>query len=103
MELRDVPEPVAGDGEVLIRVRAAGLNRIDYKVRQGAMRLVHRLALPQVAGSELSGVVEGVGAGVTRFAVGDRVFAGWTRRSWAPAPPPTPPSTRRWRGRCRSP
>ncbi|MFF1641445.1 NADP-dependent oxidoreductase [Streptomyces sp. NPDC058246] len=75
MELRDVPEPVAGDGEVLIRVRAAGLNPIDYKVRQGAMRLVHRLTLPQVAGSELSGVVEGVGDGVTRFAVGDRVFA----------------------------
>jgi NADPH:quinone reductase-like Zn-dependent oxidoreductase len=75
MELRDVPEPVAGDGEVLVRVGAAGLNPIDYKVRQGAMRMVQRLDLPQVAGSELAGVVEGVGAGVTRFAVGDRVFA----------------------------
>jgi NADPH:quinone reductase-like Zn-dependent oxidoreductase len=75
MELRDVPEPVAGDGEVLVRVRAAGLNPIDYKVRQGAMRMVHRLDLPQVAGSELAGVVEAVGAGVIRFAVGDRVFA----------------------------
>jgi len=75
MELRDVPEPTPGDGEVLVRVRAAGLNPIDYKVRQGAMRLVQRLDLPQVAGSELSGEVEAVGAGVTRFAVGDRVFA----------------------------
>ncbi|TKA13310.1 NADP-dependent oxidoreductase [Actinacidiphila oryziradicis] len=75
MEVRDVPEPVARDGEVLIRVRAAGLNPIDYKIREGKMRLVNRLDLPQVAGSELSGVVEGVGAGVTRFAVGDRVFA----------------------------
>jgi alcohol dehydrogenase len=74
MELRDVPVPTAGKGEVLIRVRAAGLNPVDYKVRQGAMRMVHRLDLPQVAGSELAGVVEGVGAGVTRFAVGDRVF-----------------------------
>ncbi|MFC1436715.1 NADP-dependent oxidoreductase [Streptacidiphilus sp. N1-10] len=75
MEMRDVPEPTAGRGEVLIRVHAAGLNPIDYKVRQGAMRLVHRLDLPQVAGSELSGVVAAVGTGVTRFAVGDRVFA----------------------------
>jgi alcohol dehydrogenase len=75
MELREVPEPVAGDGEVLVRVRAAGLNPIDYKVRQGAMRMVHRLDLPQVAGSELAGVVEAVGVGVSRFAVGDRVFA----------------------------
>src|SRR6266700_2130589 len=75
MELREVPEPVAGDSEVLVRVRAAGLNPIDYKVRQGAMRMVHRLDLPQVAGSELAGVVEAVGVGVSRFAIGDRVFA----------------------------
>ena len=75
MELRDVPEPEAAEGEVLIRVRAAGLNPVDYKIRQGKLRMVTRLDLPQVAGSELSGVVEAVGTGVTRFAVGDRVFA----------------------------
>ena len=75
MELREVPEPTAGDGEVLIRVRAAGLNPVDYKTRDGAMRLVMHYDLPVVMGNELAGVVEGVGAGVTRFAVGDRVFA----------------------------
>ena len=75
MELRDVPEPPAGNGEVLIRVRAAGLNPVDYGIRQGKLRLVTRFDLPQVAGSELSGVVEAVGAGVTRFTAGDRVFA----------------------------
>jgi alcohol dehydrogenase len=75
MELRDVPEPTAGDGEVLIAVRAAGLNPVDYKVRQGKLRLVTRLDLPRVAGSELSGVVEGVGGGVSRLRAGDRVFA----------------------------
>ena len=75
MELREVPEPTAGDGEVLIRVRAAGLNPVDYKTRDGAVRLVMRYELPVVMGNELAGVVEGVGAGVTRFAVGDRVFA----------------------------
>ena len=75
MELREVPEPTAGNGEVLIRVRAAGLNPVDYKTRDGAMRLVMPYDLPVVMGNELAGVVEGVGAGVTRFAVGDRVFA----------------------------
>ncbi|WP_445183513.1 NADP-dependent oxidoreductase [Pseudonocardia sp. Cha107L01] len=75
MELREVPEPTAGDGEVLIRVRAAGLNPVDYKTRDGAVRLVWRYDLPVVMGNELAGVVEGVGTGVTRFAVGDRVFA----------------------------
>jgi NADPH:quinone reductase-like Zn-dependent oxidoreductase len=75
MELREVPEPSPGAGEVLIRVRAAGLNPIDYKVRAGQLRLLTRLELPLVAGSELAGVVEGLGAGSTRFAVGDRVYA----------------------------
>ncbi|WP_233257047.1 NADP-dependent oxidoreductase [Promicromonospora sp. AC04] len=75
MRSQDVPEPVPGDGDVLIRVRAAGLNPLDYKVREGRMRLLNRLDLPMVAGSELSGVIEETGAGVTRFAVGDRVFA----------------------------
>jgi NADPH:quinone reductase-like Zn-dependent oxidoreductase len=75
MELREVPEPTAGNGEVLIRVRAAGLNPVDYKTRDGVVRLFWRYDLPVVAGNELSGVVEAVGAGVTRFAVGDRVYA----------------------------
>ena len=70
MQLREVAEPTAGDGEVLIRVHAAGLNPVDHSVSQGKARLVWHLDLPLVAGSELSGVVEAVGAGVTRFAVG---------------------------------
>ncbi|MDT5258133.1 MAG: hypothetical protein QOD10_3213 [Mycobacterium sp.] len=74
MQLREVPEPTAGAGEVLIRVRAAGLNPIDYKVRRGFGRVFH-LDLPLVAGSELSGEVEAVGAGATRFGIGDRVYA----------------------------
>ncbi|MFF2453829.1 NADP-dependent oxidoreductase [Isoptericola sp. NPDC058082] len=75
MELREVPRPVAGPGEVLVRVRAAGLNPIDFKTRDGGLRVITRLRLPLVAGSELAGEVAAVGAGVTRFAVGDRVHA----------------------------
>jgi NADPH:quinone reductase-like Zn-dependent oxidoreductase len=52
MTLREVPAPAAAAGLVLIRVHAAGLNPIDYKVRQGKMRLLNRLDLPLVAGSE---------------------------------------------------
>jgi NADPH:quinone reductase-like Zn-dependent oxidoreductase len=74
MKLQEVPQPRAVDGEVLIRVQAAGLNPVDYKLRQLLGRLVWPLDLPLVAGSELSGVVEGVGDGVKRFAIGDRVF-----------------------------
>src|SRR5246127_3190972 len=74
MQLREVPEPTAGAGEVLIRVRAAGLNPVDYKVRKGFGRVFH-LDLPLVAGSELSGVAEALGAGATRFGIGDRVYA----------------------------
>jgi alcohol dehydrogenase len=75
MEMREVRKPAPGDGEVLIQVRAAGLNPVDYKMREGKLRPLYSLGLPLVAGSELSGVVEEVGAGVTGFAVGDRVFA----------------------------
>jgi NADPH:quinone reductase-like Zn-dependent oxidoreductase len=75
MSLREVPEPEAGPGQVLVRVHAAGLNPIDYKVREGKVRLINRLRLPLVAGSELSGVVTRTGPGVARFAAGDRVFA----------------------------
>jgi alcohol dehydrogenase len=74
MELRDVPQPVAGPGEVLIEVRAAGLNPVDAGIRDGKLRPVLHFDLPVVAGSELAGVVADVGAGVTRFAAGDRVF-----------------------------
>ena len=46
MELREVPKPQAGEGEVLIRVRAAGLNPTDYKIRDGVARLFYRMRSP---------------------------------------------------------
>ncbi len=75
MQLRDVPLPIAGAGEVLIATCAAGLNPVDYKMRDGGTRLVFRVKLPAVAGGEVAGVIDAVGPGVTRFAPGDRVFA----------------------------
>ncbi|MEG3626444.1 NADP-dependent oxidoreductase [Streptomyces poriticola] len=74
MQLKDVPKPAPGPGEILIRVRAAGLNPVDAALRKGKMRMVVRLDLPGVAGSELAGTVEATGPGVTGFSAGDRVF-----------------------------
>src|SRR4051812_19037340 len=73
-ELRDVPTPTAGPGEVCIDVKAAGLNPVDFKIRQGALKVIQGYKLPVVLGCELAGVVTAVGAGVTRFAVGDEVY-----------------------------
>ncbi|MCB1475957.1 MAG: NADP-dependent oxidoreductase, partial [Rhodobiaceae bacterium] len=74
-ELRDMPRPAAGPGDVLVRVHAAGLNPVDFKTREGKLRVVQRLALPAVMGNELAGVVEAAGAGVTGVAAGEHVFA----------------------------
>ena len=73
--LTDVPQPSPRAGEFLVRVHAAGLNPVDYKTRAGALRVIRKYPLPIVMGNELSGVVEAIGPGVTRFAEGDRVFA----------------------------
>ena len=78
--LADIPDPVAGEGEVLVRVRAASVNRADLDQvgpRPGFLRLflgIRRPRNPRL-GSDVAGVVEGVGPGVTRFRTGDRVFA----------------------------
>ncbi|MEV1052585.1 NAD(P)-dependent alcohol dehydrogenase [Streptomyces sp. NPDC049887] len=80
LELRDVPEPVAGDGEVLVRVRAAGVDAGVWHLMTGLpylLRLMgYGLRAPKVPvrGREVAGRVEAVGAGVTRFRPGDEVF-----------------------------
>lgn len=74
-ELREVPQPRPARGEVLVRVHAAGLNPVDFKTREGKLKVIQRYTLPVVMGNELAGVVEALGEGVSAFAKGDRVFA----------------------------
>ena len=75
-DLRDgVPMPSVGPRQVLVKVRAAGLNPVDFKTRDGKLKVIRRYPLPAVMGNEVAGVVESVGSGVTRFAVGDYVYA----------------------------
>jgi len=69
-----VPAPEAGPNQVLVRVEAAGINGLDWKVREGYVRDVFPLQLPAVLGIELAGVVAAVGPGASRFQVGDRVM-----------------------------
>ena len=74
-ELSDLRKPVPRPGQVLIRVRAAGLNPVDYKIREGKLRAISRYRLPVILGNELAGDVELPGAGVSGFSKGDRVYA----------------------------
>ncbi len=68
----DVPRPEAGNGELLVRVHAAGVNPVDWKVRKrGGLGAT----LPAIVGWDVSGVVESVGAGVTDFHPGDAVYS----------------------------
>jgi NADPH:quinone reductase-like Zn-dependent oxidoreductase len=77
LELREVPEPRAGPGEVRVRVAAAGLNPMDWKIvgsPEGAARF--GISLPAGFGFDFAGAVDEVGAGVSGFAEGDRVYGG---------------------------
>jgi NADPH:quinone reductase-like Zn-dependent oxidoreductase len=71
----DVLAPTTRPRDILVAVRAAGLNPVDFKFRQGKLRAILRPKLPFVLGNELAGEVIAVGSDVKRFRVGDRVFA----------------------------
>jgi NADPH:quinone reductase-like Zn-dependent oxidoreductase len=74
LTLADLPRPEPAPTEVLVRVHAAGVNPVDWKTRAGAGMASLLGEPPHVLGWDVSGVVEAVGYGVTRFAVGDEVF-----------------------------
>ena len=69
------PRPKPQAGEVLVRVHAAGVNPIDWKVREGEMKDFWPHKFPLILGWDLSGLVEEVGPGVSRFKTGDEVYS----------------------------
>ena len=73
--LGDMPEPELRDGDVLVRVHAAGVNELDSKIRTGEFKLILPYRLPLILGNDVAGVVTGVGPGVKRFKPGDEVYA----------------------------
>lgn len=81
LQVRDVPRPVPAEGEVLVQVKAAGINPGEAAIRQGAMHERFPATFPSGQGSDLAGVVAELGAGVDGFAVGDEVVGFSLRRS----------------------
>jgi len=76
MRLEEVPDPLAGSDQVLVRVHAAGINPVDTYIRSGIHAV--RPKLPYTPGMDAAGVVEAVGMNVTGLGVGDRVYTAGT-------------------------
>ena len=74
LSYEDVADPVAGEGQVLVRVTSASVNPVDYKLRSGAYKDFMPLTFPAILGNDFSGIVREVGAEVTGFAPGDKVM-----------------------------
>jgi NADPH:quinone reductase-like Zn-dependent oxidoreductase len=75
LELREVRRPQPGSGQLLVRVRAAGVNPIDGKIRQGRLRLLLPARFPLVLGFDVAGEVAAVGPEVADFEPGDPIYA----------------------------
>jgi NADPH:quinone reductase-like Zn-dependent oxidoreductase len=77
LEVREVEDPVAGPGQVLVAVKAAGINPGEIAIREGRLHERWPATFPSGEGTDLAGVVRDLGAGVSAFAGGDEVL-GWT-------------------------
>src|SRR6266568_1178261 len=75
LRYEDAPIPAPGPGELLIKVHAASVNPVDWKIRAGYLRELIVRSLPLIPGMDVSGVVEAVGPDVTSFRNGDEVYA----------------------------
>ncbi len=76
LHLGDVPDPKPGPGEVVVRVRAIGVNPVDTYIRSGTYHI--RPELPYTPGMDAAGVIESIGEGIGRVGVGDRVYTSGT-------------------------
>ena len=77
LKVVDVPRPVPGAGQVLVQVKAAGINPGEAKIREGLLHSRWPATFPSGQGSDLAGIVAETGPGVTGFSAGDEVI-GWT-------------------------
>lgn len=82
LRLIDLPDPKVAPGEVLVRVKAAGVNPVDWKLAAGYLDPIMEVRFPLISGWDAAGVVERVGLDAGEFAVGDEVF-GYVRKDWA--------------------
>lgn len=75
LSLTEVAKPQISPNQLLVKVRAAGVNPLDNMISRGEVKMIVSYILPQTAGNEIVGLVEEVGSSVSKFAVGDRIFA----------------------------
>jgi len=75
MRLAEMPTPKIGEYEVLAEIHAASINPVDFKIRDGKVKLLVKYKVPLILGNDFSGVVVKVGTKVTRFKVGDEIYA----------------------------
>jgi alcohol dehydrogenase len=75
MRLAEMPTPQIGEYEVLAEIHAASINPVDFKIRDGKVKLLVKYKMPLILGNDFSGVIAKVGAKVTRFKVGDEIYA----------------------------
>ncbi|MFK8907364.1 NADP-dependent oxidoreductase [Streptomyces sp. YS-3] len=81
LRLVDLPDPKVAPGEVLIRVKAAAVNPVDWKLGAGYLDPIMEAAFPLIPGWDVAGVVEAIGLDVPEYQVGDEVF-GYLRKDW---------------------
>jgi alcohol dehydrogenase len=75
VELLELRRPEPGPNDLLVKVRAASVNPVDFKIRDGGVKVLIPYKFPLVLGNDLAGDVEAVGVGVTRFKPGDAIYA----------------------------
>lgn len=74
IQLQDIPTPKYKDNEVLVKVRAVGVNPIDWKVRKGMLRYIMPIKFPAIGGLDICGDIVAIGKQVTKYRVGDCIF-----------------------------
>ncbi|KAA0743660.1 NADP-dependent oxidoreductase [Bacillus sp. AY3-1] len=75
MRMAEVPTPEINEYEVLAEIHAASINPIDFKIRDGKVKMLLKYEMPLILGNDFSGVIVKVGSKVTRFEVGDEIYA----------------------------
>jgi len=70
----ELPDPVAGPGQVLVEIKAVSINPVDWKIRRGDARVVTGFRFPRIFGADFAGIIRDSGPGVTAFSKGQRVY-----------------------------
>src|SRR4051812_3217833 len=73
--LVELPEPALQENEILVQIHAAAVNQLDAKIKAGEFKLLLPYKLPLILGHDVAGIVAKVGPKVTRFRIGDKVYA----------------------------